>query len=766
MQMNNSVHSDREGLKAFYLRLTGQAALCGWTIDQEKEVVRDIFIAKMRYKDIQRELCIRPGATPEDSLKSALLQEKGAQTATDLQRQLGSSFSTGNFSQSGTTSGQNSRIKQEPTFSVQGKKLSDRISRAQNSKSKGNNEKSKSCYFCGNRFSANHKQSCPARNVTCRNCSKKGHFAKCCNSKNVANVEAESDETVEENCNFITSDSESEFAVLSVAAEKPNRPIASVRKLEVVNAATGKLRSIQITLRCGQTFFKATVDTGSPASFVNKKTADYILKTVPSAKVFTVQESPIDTVYVDYNRKRIELMGTLVLDVSSLGWHVKSAKFLISENRTRCLLGLDLQPHLGVKTTQVRPERPLVGEVSQSNLNVTSESWKTHFYQKFHRVFTRVGKAKNHKVFSTFKSPLVPIQEKGRRVPVHIQDKVGQEIQKLIQEGHVVKLNKCTKQHFISPIVITAKKDGSVKLAMDAKPMIDQIHKNHYQMPNLLELLDSAAQIITSNTLGDVWFTSLDLKYAFSQIPLSDEVSRHCNFNIVCGEQTGTYRFKTGFYGLPDMPKEFQKAMDNTLQGLSGVFCFLDDILIVSKGSILDHNILVDKVITRMDEEGFALKLSKCDFSLNQLSWLGYDIDIEGYRPKLSKIEAVLALEPPRKLKQLRSFMGILNHLQRFLPNLQVHSDQLRPSLKASNKSKFVWGDCQQTAFSNILQLIANITKMYHYDQSRNSRVKCDASHSGLGAALEQEIEQDVWVPIAFASRFLNDKEKKYSTNE
>ena len=276
---------------------------------------------------------------------------------------------------------------------------------------------------------------------------------------------------------------------------------------------------------------------------------------------------------------------------------------------------------------------------------------------------------------------------------MHIQDKVGQEIQKLIHEGHVVKLNKCTSEYFISPIVITAKKDGSVKLAMDAKPMNDQIHKNHYQMPNLLELLDSAAQIITSDISGDVWFTSLDLKYAFSQIPLSEEVSRHCNFNIVCGEQTGTYRFKTGFYGLTDMPKEFQKAMDNTLQGLSGVFCFLDDILIVSKGSVEDHTILVDKVISRMDEEGFALKFSKCEFSLNQLSWLGYDIDSEGYRPKRSKIEAVLALEPPRPLKQLRSFMGIPNHLQRFLPNLQVHSDQLRPSLTAGNKSKFVWGN-------------------------------------------------------------------------
>ena len=165
----------------------------------------------------------------------------------------------------------------------------------------------------------------------------------------------------------------------SIIVEEIENFVDSVKKLEVVNAATGKLRCIQITLRCGKTIFKATVDTGSPASFVNKRTADYIVKSVPSAKVLKENECPIDTVYVDYNRKRIELMGTLIVDVSSLGWHVKSAKFLISENRTRCLSGLDLQSQLGVITTLVRLERPLVGEVSQSNVKETSEFWKLHF---------------------------------------------------------------------------------------------------------------------------------------------------------------------------------------------------------------------------------------------------------------------------------------------------------------------------------------------------------------------------------------------------
>ena len=219
--------------------------------------MRDIFIAKTCYKDIQHEFCFRPGNTPEETLKSALLQ-------------------------------------------VQPRMYADRINRAQSNsrpKRKVNSKDTKLCYFCGNRFSTNQKQSCPARIVTCRNCSKKGHFAKCCHSKNLANVDAESDETTEEACNFITSDCESEFAILAVEGvfrTVKSFPIAElVKKLEVVNSATVKLSCIQITLRCNQTFFRATVDTRSPASFVNKRTAKHIVKSLPSAVVINQKEYPM-----------------------------------------------------------------------------------------------------------------------------------------------------------------------------------------------------------------------------------------------------------------------------------------------------------------------------------------------------------------------------------------------------------------------------------------------------------------------------------------
>ena len=96
--------------------------------------------------------------------------------------------------------------------------------------------------------------------------------------------------------------------------------------------------------------------------------------------------------------------------------------------------------------------------------------------------------------------------------------------------------------------------------------------------------------------------------------------SSHCNFHILCGEATGTYRFKTGFYGLTDMPTEFQKAMDCTLEGLEGVICCHDDILIITKGDVQEHNELVEKVMKRLDVEGWALKLSKCAFAVNQVT--------------------------------------------------------------------------------------------------------------------------------------------------
>ena len=104
---------------------------------------------------------------------------------------------------------------------------------------------------------------------------------------------------------------------------------------------------------------------------------------------------------------------------------------------------------------------------------------------------------------------------------------------------------------------------------------------------------------------------------------------------------TGTYRFKTGFYGLTDMPAEFQVAIDCTLAGLNNTFCFLDDILIVSRGGIEDHLNLVRKSLIKLDLENLRVKLAKCHFAKNQIEGLGHRILQSGITPLSNKPGAI-----------------------------------------------------------------------------------------------------------------------------
>ena len=82
-------------------------------------------------------------------------------------------------------------------------------------------------------------------------------------------------------------------------------------------------------------------------------------------------------------------------------------------------------------------------------------------------------------------------------------------------------------------------------------------------MPNIDKILDGVSQIVTENKEGTLYFTLLDLKYAYSQLKLAEDTAKQCNFNIVGGKATGKYRFLMGFYTLKGIPAEIQKAMDS-----------------------------------------------------------------------------------------------------------------------------------------------------------------------------------------------------------
>ena len=146
-------------------------------------------------------------------------------------------------------------------------------------------------------------------------------------------------------------------------------------------------------------------------------------------------------------------------------------------------------------------------------------------------------------------------------------------------------------------------------------------------MPNIATLIDSISQIITdykTKPADKIYFPTIDLIFAYSQLNLHPNTAKQGSFNIVSGDMTGTYRFKTCFYGLGDMPAEFQKAMDYTFVGLKYKFCFLDDKFNVSKGSENDRFQLVIDCLKKLGVDKLRINLPKSHFVKQEISWLGY----------------------------------------------------------------------------------------------------------------------------------------------
>ena len=208
-------------------------------------------------------------------------------------------------------------------------------------------------------------------------------------------------------------------------------------------------------------------------------------------------------------------------------------------------------------------------------------------------------------------------------------------------------------------------------------------------MPNIEELMDTVGQTISERKPGDVYFSTMDLTYACGQLPLSPETSVQCNFSLVGGKSTGTYRFQTEFYGLTTMPAEFQRVMDTILSEFPQAHAFIDDILVVTKGTEIEHIWAVERILRKLDRENMSLKLTKCQFARKECEWLGHKITCTGITPLIQKTEPIESLKAPKTVSQLKSFMRSIHSLHKYLPALAESSASLRPLLSRKNEYKF-----------------------------------------------------------------------------
>ena len=145
-------------------------------------------------------------------------------------------------------------------------------------------------------------------------------------------------------------------------------------------------------------------------------------------------------------------------------WVATDVNVTVVEDGHRPIIGRDLFSQLGLSLTQTKQ----VSNVDQYQCLI-----KKQIAFDFPCLILRIGISLKQSVKSMFHKDFTPTLQKGRRVPINLQPLVNEELQKELAEKHIINLNRCSLKNFISPIVITVKRDKTVKLTLDSKIYIN-----------------------------------------------------------------------------------------------------------------------------------------------------------------------------------------------------------------------------------------------------------------------------------------------------
>ena len=230
----------------------------------------------------------------------------------------------------------------------------------------------------------------------------------------------------------------------------------------------------------------------------------------------------------------------------------------------------------------------------------------------------------------------------------------------------------------------------------------------------------------------------------------------------------GTYRFVRMPFGLRNAPATFQRAVDVILAGIKWQHClvYLDDVIVFSN-SVERHMVHVDHVLTLLRSAGVSLKLKKCNFFTQSVSYLGHVIRPGRLSLADKNTRALREAKHPSTQTELRSFLGICNVYRRFVPNFARIAAPLNRMLKKGEpKDIDTLLPEQADAFEALKTALLNPPILALPRREGHFTLDTDASEHQVGCCLMQEQPNGDRLPVGYWSRSLNDAERNYSTTE
>ena len=318
----------------------------------------------------------------------------------------------------------------------------------------------------------------------------------------------------------------------------------------------------------------------------------------------------------------------------------------------------------------------------------------------------------------------------------------------MVRKGILSPVDKPTV--WVSQFVVCRKKSDKLRICIDPKPLNKALKREHYH----LQVLDDVLPCLNKAKV----FTKLDLASAFWHIQLDEESSLLTTFNTPYGR----YRWLRLPFGMKVSSEIFQKHLNQVLEGLVGVICIADDIVVYGCGETVeearrDHDVNLANLLKRCREKNVKLSYEKSKFHCEEIPFMGHLITSGGLKPDPAKIDAVVKMTKPTDVKSIQRFIGFVTYLSRFLPDLSDHLELLRRLIKTNQ----VWTESHDKVFESVKRLVTSSPVLAYYNPEEDLVIQCDSSGTGVGAALLQNDQ-----PIAYASRTLADVETRYAPIE